>query len=222
MQPMPRSPSSPAGAGVVIPVRSFTDGKSRLRGALDAGAFGSGAFGIAEHEAFVRALADRVVDAAAPYPTVIVTSAPEVREWALGRGLFVAADRGSLDAAAGAGREWAADEGLARVVVVHADLPDIVTLDAVAGDGADPVAVVVPCHRNDGSPVVAVPVAPVAGHTPFAFSYGPGSFARHCSEAGRAGLELRVVVDDALGFDIDGPDDLAIVLARRGVVTRER
>jgi hypothetical protein len=27
------------------------------------------------------------------------------------------------------------------------------------------------------------------------------------------------VHDDALGFDIDGPDDLAVVLARRPVVT---
>src|SRR5579862_2929486 len=102
MQPMPRSPSSPAEAGVVIPVRSFARGKSRLRGALD-----NGAFGTTDHETFVRMLADRAVDAAAPYPTAIVTSAPEVRAWAVDRDLFVVADRGSLDGAADAGREWA-------------------------------------------------------------------------------------------------------------------
>ena len=204
---MPRFSSSLAEAGVVIPVRSFTRGKSRL-----AGAFGPDPLGRSEHEAFVRGLADRAADAAAPHPTAIVTSAPEVIEWATTRDLFVVADGGSLDAAATAGRSWAAERGLTRMVVVHADLPDIVSLESVAGDGADPVVVIVPCHRGDGSPVLSVPVA-----APFAFSYGLGSFARHCAEAARAGLALRVVHDDALGFDIDGPDDLAIVLARRPV-----
>jgi 2-phospho-L-lactate/phosphoenolpyruvate guanylyltransferase len=204
---MPRFSSSLAEAGVVIPVRSFARGKSRL-----AGAFGPGAIGRAEHEVFVRDLADRAVDAAMAYPTAIVTSAPEVVQWAVERDLFVVPDGGSLDAAADAGRSWVAARGLTRVVVVHADLPDIVSLESVAGDGAEPVAVVVPCHRGDGTPVLAVPVAAA-----FTFSYGPGSFARHCAEAGRAGLELRVVRDDALGFDIDGPDDLAVIRARRPV-----
>ena len=199
----------------MIPVRSFTRGKSRL-----AGSFGSGPLGVREHEAFVRGLADRAVDAAAPYPTAIVTSAPEVVDWARARDLVVVADGGSLDRAAGAGRAWAEQQGCARVVVVHADLPDIVTLDAVtidpghSSDGTDDgmdkkVAVIVPCHRGDGTPVLSVPVS-----APFRFSYGPGSFARHCAAAERAGLIVRVVHDDALGFDIDGPEDLAVVLAR--------
>jgi 2-phospho-L-lactate guanylyltransferase len=207
---MPRFSSSLAEAGIVIPVRSFTRGKSRL-----AGAFGAGSLGNAEHEAFVRGLADRAADAAGSRPTAVVTSAPEVVEWAIGRDLIVVPDRGSLDGAAAAGRSWAAEQGCARVVVVHADLPDIISLDTVAGDGGNAVAVIVPCHRGDGTPVLSVPVAAA-----FDFSYGPGSFTRHCEAARRAGLELRVVHDDALGFDVDGPDDLAIVLARRRVPDR--
>jgi 2-phospho-L-lactate/phosphoenolpyruvate guanylyltransferase len=196
---MPRFSSPLAEVGVVIPVRSFSLGKSRLAGSL----------GSTEHEAFVRDLADRAVDAAAPLPTAIVTSAPEVIEWARRRDLFVVADRGSLDGAANAGRSWAAERGYERVVIVHADLPDIVSLDSVAGDGAVPVVAIVACHRNDGTPVLSVPVA-----APFEFSYGPGSFARHCAVARLGDLDLRVVDDATLAFDVDGPEDLAVMRAR--------
>jgi len=197
---MPRFSSLPSEAGVVIPLRSFTRGKSRLAGVLDADA----------HEQFVRELADRAADAAQAHPTVVVSSAPEVVEWATARRLAVIADRGSLDAAARDGRAWVVKQGCTRVVVVHADLPDIVTLDAVTGDGPDPVAVIVPCHRDDGTPVLSIPVA-----ARFDFSYGAGSFERHRAAAAGAGLTVRVERDRALRFDVDGPDDLAAVLARR-------
>jgi 2-phospho-L-lactate guanylyltransferase len=197
---MPRFSSPLAEAGVVVPVRSFVRGKSRLAGALDANA----------HQTFVRELAERAVDAARGHPTVVVTDAPEVLAWARARELATIPDRGSLDVAAHDGRAWVAAQGCSRVVVVHADLPDITSLAGVAGDGAASVAVIVPCHRDDGTPVLAVPVA-----APFEFAYGPGSFDRHLANAGRAGLAVRIVRDPALRFDVDGPDDLAAVLARR-------
>jgi 2-phospho-L-lactate guanylyltransferase len=196
---MPRSSSPLAEAGVVVPLRSFARGKSRLAGTLDADA----------HEAFVRELAERAADAARGRPTVVVSGAPEVVAWAAARGLATIPDRGSLDAAADDGRAWAASQGCTRVVVVHADLPDITSLDEVAGDGSATVAVIVPCHRDDGTPVLSIPVA-----APFEFAYGPGSFDRHVDAARRAGLDVRVVRDPALRFDVDGPEDLAAVLDR--------
>jgi 2-phospho-L-lactate guanylyltransferase len=90
-----------------------------------------------------------------------------------------------------------------RVVVAHADLPFARSLDPVDGDGVDPVAALVPCHRDDGTPVLAVPVA-----APFGFAYGPGSFRRHVDEARRAGLTVRIVRDPDLAFDVDVPADL--------------
>jgi 2-phospho-L-lactate/phosphoenolpyruvate guanylyltransferase len=209
---MPRFSSLIAEAGVVIPVRSFTRGKSRLAASFGRDSLAHSLLGYRSHEEFVRGLADRAVDAAAARPTAIVSSAPEVVEWASNRGLSVVADSGSLDSAAAAGREWATQLGCVRVVVVHADLPDIVSLDSVAADAGAAVMVIVPCHRGDGTPVLSVPVAAT-----FEFSYGPGSFDRHCAAAKRAGLDVHVVHDAAMSFDIDGPDDLAIMRARRSL-----
>lgn len=181
-------------AGVVLPIRSFLLGKARLASELDDA-------GRAE---LGRRLADRVADAAVPYPVVVVTSAPEVREWATHRRFLLLEDPGSLDGAARAGQAQLAAMGLARVVVAHADLARARSLARLADDGARPVAALVPCHRDDGTNVLAVPAT-----APFRFAYGEGSFRRHLAEARRLGLGTRVVRDPDLAFDVDVPDDLA-------------
>jgi len=181
-------------AGVVVPLRSFALGKVRLANALDDDT----------RRAFTRTMAERVVAAAGERPTVIVTSASDVIEWAHALGLGLIDDPGTLDGAARAGREWVRAQNLARVVVMHADLPLASTLDGIADDGDASIAVLVPDHHDDGNPVLAIPSA-----VDFAFAYGPGSCARHVAEAERCGLEVRVVRDRALGFDVDDAADLA-------------
>jgi 2-phospho-L-lactate guanylyltransferase len=179
--------------GVVVPIRAFALGKARLAAELDGD----------QRAALARELADRVVSAAGPVPVVVVTSASDVRAWALGRDLAVVDDPGSLDAAARAGCEHLRTAGCARAVVAHADLPWARTLGPLARDGARPIVALVPCHRDDGTPVLSVPT-----DTPFGFAYGPGSFRRHAAEARRLGLGLRVVRDPTLAFDVDVPSDL--------------
>lgn len=191
-------------AGIVVPVRSFTLGKARLAEVLSE----------SERAALARTMAECVVNAAAPRPVVIVSSATEVVAWARDQGCDVIDDPGSLDAAATAGRAWALDRGLARYAVVHADLPLARSLDAVAGDGDAPVAVIVPDHRDDGTPVLALPTA-----VEFTFAYGPGSAARHADEARRRALTVRIVHDPALAFDVDVAADLRALDARRGTPT---
>ena len=181
------------GAGVVIPVRAFALGKARLSEQLDD----------ETRTALARTLADRVGAAAGELPTVVVSSAADVRDWARTRGLDAVDDPGTLDDAAAAGRAWVAARGCVRTVVAHADLPLARTLSPLARDGGRPIVAVVPCHRDDGTTVISVPV-----DVPFEFAYGPGSFRRHAAEARRRGLGFRVVRDGELAFDVDVPDDL--------------
>jgi 2-phospho-L-lactate guanylyltransferase len=177
----------------VVPIRAFALGKARLAEHLDND----------ERAALGRRLAELVVGAAQGLDTVVVSSDTEVREWAAGLRLATIEDPGSLDAAAAVGRVWAAAHGHARVVVAHADLPWVRTFAPVLPDGSRPVVVLVPCHRDDGTPVLSVPV-----DAEFEFAYGTGSFRRHAAEARRRGLGLRVVRDPRLAFDVDVPDDL--------------
>jgi 2-phospho-L-lactate guanylyltransferase len=180
-------------AGVVVPVRAFALGKARLAEQI----------GPDERADLARRFAGRVVAAAGERPVVVVTSAPEVEAWAGEVGVATIPDPGSLDGAATAGRAHLAEFGCVRVVVAHADLPFARTLDPVAGDGDEPIVALVPCHRDDGTPVLSVPTA-----APFRFAYGPGSFRRHVDEAERLGLAVRVVHDPDLAFDVDVPSDL--------------
>jgi 2-phospho-L-lactate guanylyltransferase len=180
-------------SGAVIPIRAFALGKARLAASLDG----------AERAALGRRWAEQVVHAAAPMPVVVVSSDPDVRAWAAELGVDGIDDPGTLDGAAAAGRDHLRSRGCTRAVVAHADLPRAHDLVRLARDGAQPVVALVPCHRDDGTPVLSVPT-----DVDFRFAYGPGSFRHHAAEARRLGLGLRVVRDADLAFDVDVPDDL--------------
>jgi 2-phospho-L-lactate guanylyltransferase len=187
--------------GVVVPIRAFALGKARLAAHLDP----------AERAALGRRLAEQVVGAASGLETLVVSSDEDVRSWARGLQLSAIDDPGTLDAAAHEGRARLALSGCTRVVIAHGDLPFATTFSGVARDGSRPVVVAVPCHRDDGTPVLSVPA-----HVDFAFAYGPGSFRRHAAEARRLGMGFRVVRDGNLAFDVDLPDDLALLTPTAG------
>jgi 2-phospho-L-lactate/phosphoenolpyruvate guanylyltransferase len=184
---------------VVIPLRSFTGAKARLADVIDDDA----------RAKLAQEMAERVVAAAQPHAVVVISSAPEVVTWATELGCVVVDDPGSLNAAAASGRDWARAHGFARVVIAHGDLPLATSLATVAGERAD-VVVVVPDHRDDGTPVLSIPA-----DVPFAFAYGVGSAARHIDEAERIGCAVRIVRDPSLQFDVDVADDLDTLRACR-------
>ena len=176
---------------VVVPVKAFADAKARLAPVLDPH----------ERARLARRLADTVVAAAAPLPVVVTCDHDDVRQWALDMGHEVDWTPGlGLNGAVNATVERLATRGIPRVIVAHADLPFARNLARLA-DG--PAVTLVPDRHEDGTNVMSVPTD--AGWT---FRYGPGSFALHREEAARLGLEVRVLRDRALAWDIDHPEDL--------------
>jgi 2-phospho-L-lactate guanylyltransferase len=182
---------------VLVPVKAFHEAKRRLDAAL----------GPDERARLARAMADRVLDAAAPLPVAVVCDDDAVAAWARQRGALVVHEPGrGLNGAVEAGVAHLRSAGVGRVVVSHADLPRASGLAAV--DGGRGVTLV-PDRWGDGTNVMALPTD--AG---FRFSYGPGSFARHRAEAERLGLEVTVLDLPDLAWDVDVPADVVPVAAR--------
>jgi len=187
-------------AAVLVPIKGFAAAKARLAAAL----------GPDERRALARSLAEVVLAAAAPLPVLVVCDDDEVASWARARGARVLlVERRGLDAAVTEGVAALAAEGVERVVVAHADLPQATGLAELAGAPGDPVTLV-PDRDDDGTNVAVVPAG--AG---FRFAYGPGSFARHSEEARRLGLGPRVLRRADLAWDVDEPDDLPGPVASR-------
>ena len=177
---------------VLIPVKAFGAAKGRLAEVLDAEARAD----------LARSMAAIVVAAAAPLPVTVVCDDDDVDAWARSVGAdVVRVDGPGLNRAVEAGMDALAADGVAMVVVAHADLPHATRLDHCAGfDGIT----LVPDRHHDGTPVAAVPTG-----TGFRFAYGSDSFAAHVAEAERLGLAWRSLLDPDLAWDVDGPDDLA-------------
>lgn len=201
------------GAAVLVPMKAFGRAKVRLAPALPAH----------RRAALAQEMGRRVVLAARPLPVAVVCDDPEVAAWARSMGARVIWEPGrGLNLAVSAGVALLAAEGIARVTVAHADLPlatGLGELDRVTGPGEDgPLAgpaglervILVPDRRRDGTNVACVP-----SRAGFCFSYGPGSFHRHCAEAHRLGLALEVLDRPDLAWDIDLPDDLADLTSLR-------
>ena len=177
---------------VLVPVKAFAQAKIRLAPALDA----------AERWRLARTMAERVLAAAHPLPVAVVCDDPEVADWASQRGALVISEPGrGLNGAVEAGVDALARAGFDRVIVAHADLPLATELCWVSSWTG---VTLVPDRHDDGTNVACVPT-----RSGFKFSYGPGSFGRHCIEAERVHLALRVVREPALGWDVDLPADLA-------------
>lgn len=183
---------------VLVPVKAFSDAKLRLAPALSPG----------RRARLARAMATKVVESAAGLPVAVVCDDQEVARWARDLGALVIWEPGQgLNGAVQHGVARLAGDGAEAVVVAAGDLPLATDLRWVFEfDGIT----IVPDRHGDGTNVICVPAG-----CGFTFSYGPGSFKRHVDEAIKTGSPLRVIEDTPLAWDVDVPDDLAVVETSR-------
>ncbi len=191
-------------AVVAIPIRSFSDAKTRLSAVLSA----------ADRRRLAEAMAERVVHAAHDLPVFIISDDEDVTRWAGRRNVEIVAPgvSGLNESVTVAVRLLAANlppEG--RIIIAHADLPRAEDLRIVTGAGI----AIAPDTARDGSNVLSLPA-----RTEFTFRYGPGSFDAHRLEAAERGLELTVIDDVSLALDVDDPADLAALAAAESDVRR--
>lgn len=171
---------------VILPVHHF-GGMSRLSSVLDPG----------QRSKLSRNLCDRAVSAvqAAGLDIVVVSSSPDVAEWAGAAGIETSPDPG-------AGLSAAAHSVVTRLgdrpwMLLHADLPLITAAEVTrVAETAIDTTVLVP-SLDGGTNAIASKGA-------FPFAYGPGSFHRHFASA----PEATIISSTALSIDIDTPAQL--------------
>jgi 2-phospho-L-lactate/phosphoenolpyruvate guanylyltransferase len=180
----------------VIPVKPPPERKSRLAAMLDRDA----------RDALVLRMARHVAQAAARTPGIdrVAFVAPSAEGLPEDTPVLVDEGRGLSAAAAGAlGQLGEAS----RVVIIAGDLPLVTPAELEPLAAAQPgIVAIAPDRHGRGTNALSLPLPHAAA---FAFAFGEDSFARHCAEVRRLGLELAIVRGDGLARDVDEPADLA-------------
>jgi len=142
-------------------------------------------------------MATATLAALAGFDPIVPCDDPQVATWASAHHALPLDAPPGLNAAVATGIA-VVESGL--VAICHADL-------AFPGGLAELLASTGPCivgdRHGDGTNVLVIPAG-----TGFRIAYGATSFRRHLDEASRLGIDLEVIDDELLGWDVDGPDDL--------------
>lgn len=199
------------GTWVVVPVRGFAQGKSRLAATLEPAQRAR-----LNRELFARTLAAVTAACGRAERCIVVSPDRDVRHHATALGAAaidepaVCAREGGveagLNAALATGAQVAARRGALRVLLLAADLPGIgadpiARFAAAADEGA---AAIAPDRHRRGTNALLLPAGAEA-----ALRFGANSLAAHRAAFAALGIALREWDDPALAFDLDTPEDWA-------------
>jgi 2-phospho-L-lactate guanylyltransferase len=189
---------------LLIPVKAFDAGKSRLRAALADDARR------ALNEYFLR----RMLATASRFPgaarTAVISECERVLRAAAGWGVRTIPQRSGpgLNRAAREGVDHLSRLGAARIILIACDVPTVRPADLrELADFAPQDRSVVICPDKQGRGTNALGLA--AG-TRMDFRFGEGSFSAHCRAAAHAGLVPRPHHNPRIALDIDTPEDLVL------------
>ena len=118
-----------------------------------------------------------------------------------------------LNAALTQAARYAAARGATKVLVLPTDMPNLTAEDVrtmASPRGRAPQIIIAPSRDGGTNALMLQPAQAI----PFAF--GRDSFQRHRHLAEEAGIPVRVVESDSLLFDIDLPEDYQLAFNSRG------
>ena len=189
----------------IVPVKTLRRGKSRLAGVLTED----------ERKLLIQTLLTHTLKT--------LTTVPEVSQT-----LVVSSDMAALAQARDLGAKTVQEDGTPElnmalrratvvakvyatdgVLILPADLPLLSSEDIrriLSYAFPPPVVVIVPDRRKDGTNALFVNPAGL-----ITYSYGPGSFQRHCESAREAGARLEICQLSSVALDLDLPEDLELL-----------
>jgi 2-phospho-L-lactate guanylyltransferase len=189
----------------ILPVKSFSEAKQRLRPGLDP---------VARQDLAEAMLMDvlEALGATAVDEIVVVSAGARAREIAHDYGAAAVEDREEgHNTAAALGIRAGRTLGAQRVLLVPGDCPamDPGEVDELLERAPwAPSVLIVPDRHGTGTN--ALLLTPPDALFP---SFGPGSCQRHLASARAAGIRAEVVKVPSLALDIDTPDDLDVLAA---------
>jgi 2-phospho-L-lactate/phosphoenolpyruvate guanylyltransferase len=185
----------------ILPVRSLSDGKSRLSPLL----------GASERARLNDRLFEQTLDCVEAYPggalTFVASGSAQVLDRARQRGMIPVADPsgGGLNEAVAAATAAALGRGARGVFVLPVDLPLVTASglrDLLAQALPPPICLLVPDRRGVGTNLIYQ--SPIRLTS---YAFGEGSFERHRAAAEAAGLKVLVRREPTFALDLDLPID---------------
>jgi 2-phospho-L-lactate guanylyltransferase len=185
---------------LLVPVKPFDEGKSRLAGVLPADARA------ALSQAMLARVLDRAQASGVLAGVLVVSRDPHVLTYARKAGVNIVHETGhDLNEALTEASEQAVKLGAEAVLVLPADLPLLTTEDVRQLTALGQAATGIVITRSPDGGTNALLLRP-PGVIEFAF--GPGSFERHRQAAQLAGAACQVFASPTLALDVDWPEDL--------------
>jgi len=187
---------------VVVPVKPFDEGKSRLAAVLSPD----------ERRALTRCLLAGVVRTVQASQlatqTLVVSRGEDARRYAAGLGAMTLLEtQQGLNHALQQARQTAMAAGASALLVLPSDLPllSVTDLHELVAASEQSEVVIAPSYDGGTNALLLRPPDVLA------FAFGMNSYQAHLNQATAAGLAVHTVTKQSLAQDVDQPQDLVHV-----------
>lgn len=191
----------------IVPVKPLRRGKSRLAKVISAAERADLNQYLLEHTIQVLSTIDEIEN------ILVISRDTEALALARDLGARTVQENGNpgLNTALTRAVEIARTYETGGILIIPADIPRLNAADirSILNYREDsPIVVIAPDRKKEGTNALLVSPPNL-----IEFSYGPGSFEKHCQAARDAGARLQICDLPSLELDLDDPEDLALIEA---------